>query len=92
MHVRDSALMHGYWGHPEKTGGVLVRNPFQTAYDEPAYRTGNLVTVDADGDYVFLGRRGGIMKTRGYRVESRRGRIRTLHASGCPRGCSGACN
>jgi acyl-CoA synthetase (AMP-forming)/AMP-acid ligase II len=61
--------MHGYWGQPEKTSQVLVRNPFQAAYDELAYRTGDLVTLDDEGNYVFLGRRDGMVKTRGYRVE-----------------------
>jgi acyl-CoA synthetase (AMP-forming)/AMP-acid ligase II len=61
--------MRGYWGDPEKTRRVLVSNPFQAAYDEPAYRTGDLVTLDDEGNYVFIGRRDGMVKTRGYRVE-----------------------
>lgn len=69
LYVRGPALMRGYWGQPDKTRQVLVRNPFQDAYDEPAYRTGDLVTVDEQGNYVFLGRRDGMVKTRGYRVE-----------------------
>ncbi len=69
LYVRGPALMHGYWGQPDKTRQVLSRNPFQDAYDEPAYRTGDLVTVDEEGNYVFLGRRDGMVKTRGYRVE-----------------------
>jgi amino acid adenylation domain-containing protein len=69
LYARGSGLMSGYWGQPEKTSQVLVRNPFQAAYDEPAYRTGDLVTMDDDGDYVYLGRRDGMVKTRGYRVE-----------------------
>jgi amino acid adenylation domain-containing protein len=69
LYVRGPGLMRGYWGQPEKTGQVLVRNPFQDAFEEPAYRTGDLVTLDADGNYVFLGRRDGMVKTRGYRVE-----------------------
>jgi acyl-coenzyme A synthetase/AMP-(fatty) acid ligase len=48
---------------------MLVTNPFQAAYDEPAYRTGDLVTLDDEGNYVFIGRRDGMVKTRGYRVE-----------------------
>ena len=48
---------------------VLVTSPFQQAYDEPAYRTGDLVTLDAEGNYLFIGRRDGMVKTRGYRVE-----------------------
>ena len=69
LYVRGPGLMHGYWGQPEKTRQVLVSNPFQAAYDEPAYRTGDLVTLDDEGNYVFLGRRDGMVKTRGYRVE-----------------------
>jgi amino acid adenylation domain-containing protein len=69
LYVRGPSLMRGYWGQPDKTRQVLVRNPFQQAYDEPAYRTGDLVTLDADGSCVFIGRRDGMVKTRGYRVE-----------------------
>ncbi len=69
LYVRGPGLMAGYWGQPCKTREVLVSNPFQEAYDDPAYRTGDLVTLDADGNYVFLGRRDGMVKTRGYRVE-----------------------
>ena len=69
LYVRGPGLMRGYWGQPDKTLQVLVRNPLQEAYDEPVYRTGDLVSVDADGNYLFLGRRDGMVKTRGYRVE-----------------------
>ena len=69
LYVRGPGLMHGYWDQPDKTRQVLSRNPFQEAYNEPTYRTGDLVTVDEEGNYVFLGRRDGMVKTRGYRVE-----------------------
>jgi amino acid adenylation domain-containing protein len=69
LYVRGPGLMQGYWGQPGKTRQVLVPNPIQDASDEPAYRTGDLVTIDDDGNYVFLGRRDGMVKTRGYRVE-----------------------
>jgi amino acid adenylation domain-containing protein len=69
LYVRGAGLMRGYWGDPGKTGRMLVANPFQPAYDELAYRTGDLVTLDDEGNFVFLGRRDGMVKTRGYRVE-----------------------
>ena len=69
LYVRGPALMRGYWEQPEKTRRVLVPNPFQAAYDEFAYRTGDVVTLDADGNYIYLGRQDGMVKTRGYRVE-----------------------
>ena len=69
LYARGSGLMRGYWGQQEKTRQVLTQNPFQAAYDELAYRTGDLVTLDDEGNYVFIGRRDGMVKTRGYRVE-----------------------
>jgi amino acid adenylation domain-containing protein len=69
LYVRGPSLMQGYWAQPAKTGEVLVANPFQAAYRETAYRTGDLVTQDDDGNYVYLGRQDGMVKTRGYRVE-----------------------
>ena len=69
LYVRGPSLMQGYWGHPEKTAQVLIRNPFQPHFYELVYKTGDLVTLDADGNYLYLGRQDGMIKTRGYRVE-----------------------
>jgi amino acid adenylation domain-containing protein len=69
LYVRGPSLMRGYWGQPGKTREVLVPNPYHAAYQETAYRTGDLVTLDKDGNYVYLGRQDGMVKTRGYRVE-----------------------
>jgi amino acid adenylation domain-containing protein len=69
LYVRGPSLMRGYWGQPAKTSEALVRNPFRGEYDELVYRTGDLVTMDPAGNYVFLGRRDSMAKIRGYRVE-----------------------
>jgi amino acid adenylation domain-containing protein len=69
LYVRGPSLMRGYWGQPLKTSEALVRHPFRTEYDEFVYRTGDLVTFDPSGNYVFLGRRDSMAKIRGYRVE-----------------------
>ena len=69
LYVRGPSLMRGYWGQPAKTSEVLVRNPFRAAYDELVYRTGDLVTLEPDGNYAYLGRRDSMVKIRGYRVE-----------------------
>ena len=61
--------MRGYWGQPAKTSEVLVLNPFRAEYDELVYRTGDLVTLEPDGNYAYLGRRDSMVKIRGYRVE-----------------------
>ena len=69
LYVRGPSLMQGYWGHPEKTAKVLTRNPFQPHFNELVYKTGDIVTLDDDGNYLYLGREDGMIKTRGYRVE-----------------------
>ena len=69
LYARGPTLMQGYWAQPGKTQEVLVPNPFQPAYREMVYRTGDLVTQDEDGNYIYLGRQDGMVKTRGYRVE-----------------------
>jgi acyl-coenzyme A synthetase/AMP-(fatty) acid ligase len=44
-------------------------NPLQQAYSEPAYRTGDIVRLESDGLYYFVGRRDHMVKCRGYRIE-----------------------
>ena len=69
LYVRGPSLMQGYLGQPEKTSQVLVRNPFNPLFNELVYKTGDIVTLDSDGNYIYLGREDGMIKTRGYRVE-----------------------
>jgi amino acid adenylation domain-containing protein len=69
LYVRGPSLMRGYWRQPAMTSEALVRNPFQEECDELVYRTGDLVTLEPDGNYAYLGRRDSMVKIRGYRVE-----------------------
>ncbi len=70
LYTRGSSVMKGYWGTPEKTKEVLV--PY-TVYphlgEEIVFRTGDLVKQEADGNYIYLGRRDHLIKSRGYRIE-----------------------
>ena len=69
LYVRGPSVMRGYWGQPAKTAAALVRNPFGEEHHELVYRTGDLVTLDQAGNYVYLGRGDSMVKIRGYRVE-----------------------
>ncbi|HEX2744662.1 MAG TPA: amino acid adenylation domain-containing protein [Streptosporangiaceae bacterium] len=69
LYVRGPSLMRGYWGQLAKTSEALVPNPFRAGSDELVYRTGDLVTLEPDGNYAYLGRRDSMVKVRGYRVE-----------------------
>jgi acyl-CoA synthetase (AMP-forming)/AMP-acid ligase II len=67
--VRGGTVMAGYWGLPEKTAQVLVRNDLQPAFEDRVYRTGDIVRLAEDGNYFFIGRRDHMVKSRGYRIE-----------------------
>ena len=69
LYVRGPSVMRGYWGQPAKSSEVLVRNPFRAEHDELVYRTGDLVTLEPDGNYAYLGRLDSMVKIHGYRVE-----------------------
>jgi amino acid adenylation domain-containing protein len=69
LYARGPTVAQGYWGDPERTARGFVPNPFQPAYAERVYRTGDIVTLRPDGNLDFLGRRDRMVKSRGYRIE-----------------------
>lgn len=62
--IAGPAVTAGYWNLPENTARA-----FLDRRDGPWYRTGDIVIEQADGDYLFAGRRDRMVKRRGYRVE-----------------------
>jgi amino acid adenylation domain-containing protein len=69
LYVRGASVTMGYWGLPEKTQQALLPNIFQPAFEEKVYRTDDLVTLDEDGNYIFIARKDHMIKSRGYRIE-----------------------
>jgi acyl-CoA synthetase (AMP-forming)/AMP-acid ligase II len=68
--ARGSCVAEGYWGDTEKTSSRFVQNPLQPHFQDIAYRTGDIVTLDEDGkNWRFVGRRDHMIKSRGYRIE-----------------------
>ena len=63
--IRGPAVTQGYWNLPAQTAGAYYVD------DEgcPWYRTGDVVVEDADGNYLFRGRRDRMVKRHGYRIE-----------------------
>ena len=61
--------MQGYYGRPENTAASFIPNPFAAGREEKLYCTGDWVTLDESGNYLFVGRKDHMIKTRGYRVE-----------------------
>lgn len=66
--VRGPTVMIGYWGDAERSAASLV--PFGVPHlPDRAYRTGDLVEADTDGNWIYRGRRDHQIKLRGYRIE-----------------------
>jgi clorobiocin biosynthesis protein CloN4 len=63
--VVGPTVMLGYWGKPGQS--------------HKPYATGDLVRLQEDGNYLYLGRRDQMVKVRGYRIEL--GAIETVLAS-----------
>ena len=69
LYARGSTVMQGYYGRPEESAQAFVPNPLAAGRDERLYCTGDWVTLDGDGNFLYLGRRDHMVKTGGYRVE-----------------------
>ncbi len=57
LHLRNPAIMRGYYEMPEETAAVLT--------DDGWLRTGDLVEANDDGTYTFVGRTKDVIRRRG---------------------------
>ena len=69
LYGRGSNVMQGYYGRPSESAACFISNPFVSGRDEKLYCTGDWVTIDENGDFLLIGRKDHMIKTRGYRVE-----------------------
>lgn len=69
LYVRSSTVALGYWEEDEKTDKSFVKNPLRPDMQERVYKTGDLVRLDSNGNYIFVGRKDHMIKSRGYRIE-----------------------
>jgi len=67
--VRGPSVAKGYWGLPERTERALDLRADESGHRDVCYRTGDLVVLEPDGNYRFVGRRDHMIKSRGYRIE-----------------------
>jgi amino acid adenylation domain-containing protein len=63
--IAGRGVMQGYWGLAEQTARSFIDDGAGSRW----YRTGDIVAIDEEGDYIYRGRRDRMVKRRGYRVE-----------------------
>lgn len=69
LYVRGPSVSRGYWNNPQKTEQAFVKHPLFPFLNEPVYKTGDLVELNEQGDYIFRGRIDNQIKFMGYRIE-----------------------
>ena len=63
--VKGGSVMVGYWNLPQRNADAF----YVDAEGGKWYKTGDVVKIDENGDYEYIGRRDRMVKRRGYRVE-----------------------
>lgn len=69
LYVNSSTVALGYWNNGEMTLGKFVTDPRHPSWTTGVYKTGDLVRIDGEGNYIFIGRKDHMIKSRGNRVE-----------------------
>jgi amino acid adenylation domain-containing protein len=67
--ISGEGVALGYWGDAERTAQRFAPLPQSEPNGGRTYRTGDYVSIDEDGEFIFRGRRDQMVKIRGYRVE-----------------------
>jgi acyl-coenzyme A synthetase/AMP-(fatty) acid ligase len=65
LYVAGPSVTSGYWNLPERNASSF----YDDGDGKRWYRTGDIVREDAQGDYIYIGRRDRMIKRHGYRVE-----------------------
>jgi acyl-CoA ligase (AMP-forming) (exosortase A-associated) len=67
---RGPTVSLGYWNRPDDTARVLRPHPFRPVAEggETVCYSGDLVTLDADGFFYFVGRNDAMIKSAGHRI------------------------
>ncbi len=69
LYIGGEGVAREYLNQPQLTAERFIRNPYSTDPYDVLYKSGDLVSVRADGAIEFLGRRDNQVKVRGFRVE-----------------------
>ncbi len=67
--VKGPTVMDGYLGDREQAGNAFIRDLAAKGLSGKIYKTGDLGSVDSEGNLRFHGRKDRLIKSRGYRIE-----------------------
>jgi len=67
--VLSATVALGYWNDARKTEEQFTPDPRNPSAHARVYKTGDLVRLNGEGDFVFAGRKDHMVKCKGFRVE-----------------------
>ena len=71
--ISGMQLTNGYWNRPELNEKAFFENPWEKEHDgidvSRVYHSGDLVTLNEDGSFNYLGRMDSQIKLNGFRIE-----------------------
>ena len=67
--VSGTAVARGYWRDPERTRAVFTENPLNPSVHDRIYRTGDLIRIADDGQWLYVSRKDFQIKHMGHRIE-----------------------
>lgn len=69
LYVKAATIALGYWRNEKETSEKFVSDPRDHSTINRCYKTGDIVRIDEDGNFIFIGRKDHMIKSRGYRIE-----------------------
>ncbi len=69
LYIKGSTVALGYWNDETRTRERFMPDPRNPLPGALVYKTGDIVRLDADGNFLFAGRKDHMIKSRGYRIE-----------------------
>ena len=71
--ISGEQLANGYWNRPDLNAQMFFENPYEKEHDgidvSRLYHSGDLVTLNEDGSFNYIGRKDSQIKLHGYRIE-----------------------
>ena len=67
--MKAATVALGYWRNEKETNEKFVTDPRNSDTVSRCYKTGDLVRIDEEGNFIFVGRKDHMIKSRGYRIE-----------------------
>lgn len=68
-YVYGPQISEGYWASPYLNKKYFINNPIDERLPQKVYKTGDILKIDSQGNYFYLGRSDSQEKVQGYRIE-----------------------